>query len=107
MSPKVVLELLFGLSEAARPVKNFSEIGLNEEIVQSVTDLGFENPTEIQAKVIPEILSSERDVIGLAQTGTGKTAAFGLPIKLTCQTLMCKLWCCVLHENFAYKYLVI
>ncbi len=59
---------------------NFSEIGLNKEIIQSVTDLGFEIPTEIQAKVIPEILSSERDVIGLAQTGTGKTAAFGLPV---------------------------
>ena len=57
----------------------FEALGLNEQLVQSVTDLGFENPTEIQTKAIPVLLSGTTDFIGLAQTGTGKTAAFGLP----------------------------
>jgi len=58
----------------------FEALGLNEQLVQSVTDLGFENPTEIQEKAIPVLLSGTTDFIGLAQTGTGKTAAFGLPL---------------------------
>ncbi len=58
----------------------FEALGLNEQLVQSVTDLGFENPTEIQEKAIPILLSGTTDFIGLAQTGTGKTAAFGLPL---------------------------
>ncbi len=58
----------------------FEALGLNEQLVQSVTDLGFENPTEIQTKAIPVLLSGTTDFIGLAQTGTGKTAAFGLPL---------------------------
>jgi ATP-dependent RNA helicase DeaD len=57
----------------------FSDTGLNEELVKAVTDLGFEKPTPIQAKTIPHLLASDRDLIALAQTGTGKTAAFGLP----------------------------
>ena len=58
----------------------FEALGLNEQLVQSVTDLGFETPTEIQVKAIPVLLSGTTDFIGLAQTGTGKTAAFGLPL---------------------------
>ncbi|WP_349507321.1 DEAD/DEAH box helicase, partial [Agrobacterium pusense] len=58
---------------------SFSELGLSEKIVASVTQLGYTTPTPIQAKAIPLLLEG-RDLIGLAQTGTGKTAAFGLPI---------------------------
>ncbi len=59
---------------------NFQELGLNKSLLQAVTALGFETPTLIQEKTIPAILTSRQDLIGLAQTGTGKTAAFGLPI---------------------------
>jgi len=58
----------------------FEALGLNEQLVQSVTDMGFEKPSEIQEKAIPILLSGTTDFIGLAQTGTGKTAAFGLPL---------------------------
>jgi ATP-dependent RNA helicase DeaD len=58
----------------------FEALGLNEQLVQSVADLGFETPTSIQEKAIPVLLSGTTDFIGLAQTGTGKTAAFGLPL---------------------------
>jgi ATP-dependent RNA helicase DeaD len=57
----------------------FTEMGLSSEILRAIEDLGFETATPIQEKVIPELLKSKRDIIGLAQTGTGKTAAFGLP----------------------------
>ncbi|HDZ40772.1 MAG TPA: DEAD/DEAH box helicase [Bacteroidetes bacterium] len=58
----------------------FKNTGLNNELLRAVTTLGFEKPTPIQEKIIPEILNSSRDIIGLAQTGTGKTAGFGLPL---------------------------
>lgn len=58
----------------------FEALGLNESLVNAVTDLGFETPSEIQQKAIPVLLSGTTDFIGLAQTGTGKTAAFGLPL---------------------------
>ena len=58
----------------------FSNIGLDKDIEKGIADLGFENPTPIQSEAIPFLLSEEGDLIGLAQTGTGKTAAFGLPI---------------------------
>ncbi len=58
----------------------FKELGLNKDIMTSLDDLGFVEPTLIQAKAIPFILKSSKDLIALAQTGTGKTAAFGLPI---------------------------
>lgn len=58
----------------------FHELGLNKNLLQAVDELGFVNPTPIQQKAIPQILGSEKDLIALAQTGTGKTAAFGLPI---------------------------
>src|SRR3954467_13766142 len=58
----------------------FEALGLNEQLVQAITDLGFENPTPIQEKAIPVLLSGTTDFVGLAQTGTGKTAAFGMPL---------------------------
>ncbi len=58
----------------------FSELGLRETVLQSVTELGFEAPTPIQQKAIPHLLQANSDFVGLAQTGTGKTAAFGLPL---------------------------
>lgn len=58
----------------------FSESGLSPEIIKAVSELGYESPTEIQKQTIPFILSDIRDLIALAQTGTGKTAAFSLPI---------------------------
>ncbi|MBU0981197.1 DEAD/DEAH box helicase [Patescibacteria group bacterium] len=58
----------------------FDSMGLSPEILHGLNDLGFESPTPIQSQAIPFILSGENDLIGLAQTGTGKTAAFGLPI---------------------------
>ncbi|MFA6307722.1 MAG: DEAD/DEAH box helicase [Patescibacteria group bacterium] len=61
-------------------MKTFKELGLNSEIMESLNDLGFTEPTHIQEKAIPFILNSTQDLIALAQTGTGKTAAFGLPI---------------------------
>ena len=58
----------------------FSESNLSPEIIKAVGELGYESPTEIQKQTIPFILSDIRDLIALAQTGTGKTAAFSLPI---------------------------
>jgi ATP-dependent RNA helicase DeaD len=58
----------------------FSETGLNKNIQKAITDLGFETPTPIQKEVIPYLLETENDLIALAQTGTGKTAAFGMPV---------------------------
>jgi len=61
------------------PVPPFSELGLSEDVLRGVTEAGYERPTKIQAQAIPVILSG-RDVIGSSQTGSGKTAAFALPI---------------------------
>lgn len=58
----------------------FDALGLDERLVKATTALGFVNPTTIQEKAIPVLLSGTTDLIGLAQTGTGKTAAFGLPL---------------------------
>lgn len=61
-------------------MSTFSDLGLSQPLVDAVTDLGFEEPTPIQSQAIPRLLEDETDFIGLAQTGTGKTAAFGLPL---------------------------
>ena len=61
-------------------MKSFKDLGLSEEIVKSILQLGFETPTPIQEKAIPVLLEGNTDLVGLAQTGTGKTAAFGLPL---------------------------
>ncbi len=58
----------------------FKDKGLSPEILQAIGEMGFETPTPIQEKTIPAILENGKDLIALAQTGTGKTAAFGLPI---------------------------
>ena len=58
----------------------FKELGLSDEILKALSDLGFESPTEIQQQAVPQLLQGDHDFIGLAQTGTGKTAAFGLPL---------------------------
>ena len=60
--------------------KQFSELGISSPIVQALTELKIVEPTEIQQKVIPQLLENTTDVVGLAKTGTGKTAAFGLPL---------------------------
>lgn len=69
------------------PVQNFiyfmptfQELGLNPELQKAVEELGFKDPMPIQAAVIPTLIESPSDLVGLAQTGTGKTAAFGLPV---------------------------
>ena len=59
---------------------SFEELGVNEPLRHAIEDLGFENPMPVQEKVIPVLLNGDHDVVGLAQTGTGKTAAFGLPV---------------------------
>ena len=58
----------------------FSDLGINSEIQQSLSALQISVPSGIQEKVIPVILSQTEDVVALAKTGTGKTAAFGLPL---------------------------
>ena len=60
--------------------QTFEQLGLSEPLLQGIQELGFETPSEIQIKAIPQLLGEDRDFIGLAQTGTGKTAAFGLPL---------------------------
>lgn len=61
-------------------MSTFESMGLRPTLLRGLTDLGFETPTAVQAQAIPFVLSSERDLVALAQTGTGKTAAFSLPI---------------------------
>ena len=58
----------------------FNEMGLSPETLKSIQALGFETPTPIQEQAIPILLEGKRDFVGLASTGTGKTAAFGLPL---------------------------
>lgn len=60
--------------------KQFSDLGIQESIIKALSDLKIVEPTEIQQKVIPLLLSKSTDIVGLAKTGTGKTAAFGLPL---------------------------
>ncbi|MEJ2025687.1 MAG: DEAD/DEAH box helicase, partial [Deltaproteobacteria bacterium] len=59
---------------------SFKNLDLNDALLKAVDDLGFVEPTPVQAEAIPEMMSGDRDLVGLAQTGTGKTAAFGLPM---------------------------
>ncbi len=58
----------------------FLDLGIRHEVVNAITELGFEKPSPIQEKAIPVLLTGNDDFVGLAQTGTGKTAAFGLPL---------------------------
>ena len=59
---------------------SFKDLGINNEYIKSLNELGIDSPTEIQEKALPILLNSKTDFIGLAQTGTGKTAAYGLPL---------------------------
>lgn len=61
-------------------MKNFQELGVSPEILKAITELGYEHPMPVQEKVVPYLLGENNDVVALAQTGTGKTAAFGLPL---------------------------
>ena len=61
-------------------MSTFQELGLNEDLLKAITDLGFEKPSEVQTKAIPLLLEEDKDLVALAQTGTGKTAAFGFPM---------------------------
>ena len=61
-------------------MNTFATLGVKKPFIQSIKELGINSPSEIQEKAIPILLGSSTDFVGLAQTGTGKTAAFGLPI---------------------------
>ena len=66
-------------------MSTFKELGLNDEILKALIDLGYETPSEIQEKAVPQVISSTQELKAFAQTGKGKTAAFSLPVL---QTLM-------------------
>ena len=61
-------------------MNKFEALGLSEAIIQAVNEMGFETPSEVQEKAIPILLEEDTDIVALAQTGTGKTAAFGFPL---------------------------
>ncbi len=61
-------------------MNKFKQLGLEDNLLQAITDLGFETPSEVQEKAIPILLEQDTDLVALAQTGTGKTAAFGFPM---------------------------
>ena len=61
-------------------MKNFNELGLVEPLLQAIEELGYEHPMPVQEEVIPYLLNEDSDLVALAQTGTGKTAAYGLPL---------------------------
>jgi len=61
-------------------LESFKHLGLSDEVLKGIEELGFETPSEIQTKSIPQLIQGDHDFIGLAQTGTGKTAAFSLPL---------------------------
>ena len=61
-------------------MKTFEELGVSPEILKAIKEMGYENPMPVQEEVIPYLLGNGNDVVALAQTGTGKTAAFGLPL---------------------------
>jgi len=67
-------------STKSKNKESFLNFSLKSELLKSIKDLGFNSPTPIQSKVIPHLMSSDQDLIASAQTGTGKTAAFGLPL---------------------------
>ena len=78
----------------------FSELPLKPELLKAVEELGFSQPTPVQEKSIPLLIKEDKDLIGLAQTGTGKTAAFGLPMihRIDVKKNI------VQGESFAFKY---
>ena len=73
-----------GRADAAAAAVSFSTFGLSDAVLRAVYDVGYESPSPIQAETIAPLLEGH-DVIGQAQTGTGKTAAFALPLSLCCK----------------------
>ncbi|MBP3711778.1 MAG: DEAD/DEAH box helicase [Bacteroidaceae bacterium] len=73
-------------------MKNFNELGLAEPLLQAIEELGYEHPMPVQEEVIPYLLNNDTDLVALAQTGTGKTAAYGLPLlqRTLSQPLPCR-----------------
>lgn len=67
-------------AETARETKSFKDLGVDDRLLRAIEELGFERPMPVQERVIPHLLNEDNDVVALAQTGTGKTAAFGLPV---------------------------
>ncbi|MCK0114694.1 DEAD/DEAH box helicase, partial [Gelidibacter sp. F63206] len=61
-------------------MNTFQDLGLNDDLLRAITDIGFITPSDVQAKAIPILLDQDTDLVALAQTGTGKTAAFGFPM---------------------------
>ena len=61
-------------------MSTFKELGVSNEILRAIEEMGYEHPMPVQEEVIPYLLGTGNDVVALAQTGTGKTAAFGLPL---------------------------
>src|ERR1700733_757994 len=61
-------------------LKSFNDLELSPEIRQAITEMGYETPSAIQAEALPILMAESTDLIGLAATGTGKTAAFGIPL---------------------------
>lgn len=82
---------------------DFSSLNLRDEIMQAISELGYSEPTPIQAGMIPLMLTGV-DVVGQAQTGTGKTAAFALPILNNFEKQKIrKPWCSRLRANSRFK----
>ena len=71
---------MYIVAKKQKNLKTFEELGVCEEIRNAITELGFEQPMPVQEEVIPYLLGNRNDIIALAQTGTGKTAAFGIPL---------------------------
>ena len=70
----------YALADYMQNIQEFIDLGLSQKSIEAVEGKGFEHPTEIQKRCIPILLKGDKDLIGQAQTGTGKTATFALPI---------------------------
>ncbi len=77
---EVVEEAELPVEEPAKYTRGFADLGVEPRLLKAIEEMGFVNPMPIQEMVIPHLLEKDSDVVGLAQTGTGKTAAFGLPV---------------------------
>ena len=75
-----VVRCLWCINLIINVLKTFEELGVSAEIRQAIEEMGYENPMPVQEEVIPYLLGVNNDVVALAQTGTGKTAAYGLPV---------------------------
>ena len=71
---------LTNIEQKENSYMTFEELGVRDDLLRAIAEMGFENPMPVQEKVIPVLLGDHQDVVALAQTGTGKTAAFGLPV---------------------------